>query len=1659
HAWQTASADIAELNDIIELANQVQEQLLASKLEGAPGRGGAAPKLRPRPDGAQSPLGSGCGAAMRRPNGFDDPEPPKLMEPVAGTSSCSSGPALRSSSVPAHGSRFLGAEGAHRWTSVAPTSSTMCWSGGPLGPMAVSVAALPYAACTDCYSVLSTSPPLPPASEEVDARLAALEARQYGASASEVPGNVRHDSQELLQSARRLALEADVDRLRRELCDARADRARLLQVEASEATAAEAAAEVSNAEAARSLREAQSEADGLKAALRRKQSELDAHLEREKGETQRQRSEAQELRVARDAALHAREEMSRKHEAVVEETAELRAAVQFQAQEASKVREAVEHLCAERSELEGRHASAQRDLEQLQKLKISEQSALAELARLRQEADDLLQERQQLQQSERRVCLDSEQRLKSMEDLQGRTCEEMESIQHEAAVVQQENRRLAAKVEASQAAFQELEQQLRTAEAAELAKAKKLKEELRQGRTERETLTVELEFERTRRESLTVDLKSVQAKLAVSEAEIAKLEKQRDELASDVGHLRNAQAQREEAETSLRAALKEAKIVNLELEQVLAEKEEALSRARLQANGLAFQERRVDYVASSSSISVNAVLVLPTGGKFDFTTNWVSCLQVFVCAPQGKGVTVWGLFQPQSHVKTALAGAGGGAGPGPVGVTLALLASSATWWRNPPEAMSDNSDASELTPEAVDSIEPDRFGLQWQGVIEGGVASPGRGVTGGRAITLDPDTVRTHPLRLFERLNGTEGKVHLCRSLPCTRLHLSSDTGNYRSPLVHATAFARCPESDPASQLDLGAVWTECRTSAPTPALLDASIETDLPPVTVAVAGAAPEVEAQGSGPVVVTEVTNGRRRHMAKSPQLETEFSMKAGETLEQDRPPTPRMSWFLDHTFDTTAAQAWYSKVAAKLKWTSQIPQGDHDSQIIRHLSAPKVAFSVLAVVCLVAYSSLFPGPVPGGVLGSALYHAAKAAVVVASWVWYLGATFVRPVMSSLVIGSVGAWCAMSSGIVAAFSVGSAVFANVFSRAASAAGQAFGSAAGSASGGAGASSSPGSVPPSGSAGGQAPGGARPGIATTPEPAPVGGGCPCGAPSVKWSTEAGRQQLAQWCAAKSTESLPLLRVDAEQFVPPSGCRPVKEYLLPGSPTVGMICMKHVMSSLRTQDTLPEWVSRVKASVRDATSLQAACDGAEGRPGLEGIVAELADEWNMRLAAAWERVASQCPHEWVLQLASRFGDTPVPRSDAPAPSPLLRSEAPVWSPFAGPEKHSGIGLCGPESQPPPASHDLTSRSMFHGSVVPQDDAPQHPRLASMMGLYGSGTVPLGPQDHSWNPVPQAGSMPPSRQMWGPYRDPNGLASLGGGSVYHSPPTANRGMSSNPMMSGTPVMTGGLASFGIHPGGVALHGPTPWPQGQMGSSQSPPWFPGPSQNPHDPVHGLASAIGSLQLVLSKGNEDVVRQLERSNRKDEARGGDRHTIAGITREDELLKFALGGCDTQPIALCPGETGKMLIPCTWYAREFPAFPSLDATQRLAGHLRGFSDMAVFLNGLRPATRFDILKLGLKCLRYRNCVHFFPAGLATPTRAPSVGSVRPSDRTAPLLVPGPPKVFDLEDPEGHFRGDPMPGCREMCIKLCGRTPTSLVILSRGLGLAETLPSLRVPR
>ncbi|CAE8685303.1 unnamed protein product [Polarella glacialis] len=848
-----------------------------------------------------------------------------------------------------------------------------------------------------------------------------------------------------------------------------------------------------------------------------------------------------------------------------------------------------------------------------------------------------------------------------------------------------------------------------------------------------------------------------------------------------------------------------------------------------------------------------------------------------------------------SHVKTALAGAGGGAGPGPVGVTLALLASSATWWRNPPEAMSDTSDTSELAPEAVDPIEPDRFGLRWQGashgspggatswlltlpaagriilltaegVIEGGVASPGRGVTGGRAITLDPDTVRAHPPRLFERLNGTEGKVHLCRTLPCTRIHLSSDTGNYRSPLS-----------------------MQWRSHDARRAIRHLSSISELFGPNVALAL-----------PSRLSSMPLSRRIFHQSPSRRRKEYPRKR----LRDRPPTPRMSWFLDHTFDTTAAQAWYSKVAAKLKWTSQVPLGDHDSQIIRHLSDPKVAFSILAVLCVVTYSSLFPGPVPGGVLGSALYYTARIAVVVASWLWHIGATFMGPVVSSLVFGSVGAWCAMSAGIVAASSVGAAAFVNVCSRAAAAATHAFGTAAGSAGVNAGAAPSSGPAPTSGAAEGQAPGGARLGIAKTPEAAPTVGSCPCSAPGVKWSTEAGPQQLAQWCAAKSSESLPLLRVDAEHFVLPFGVSSSRQ--------------SHGWHDLH--ETCDKFIAHTRHVARmgvTGTGLGQGFNFASGS--VRWSCRAPGPRRDRRRACGRVERAACCglgarrvpvPPRMGAPTGSTFGDTPVPRSEATAPPPPLRPEAPVWSPFAGPAQRSGYGSCSPAPKLPLASHDLTAQSMFHGSVVPQDDGPRHPRLAGMMGLHGSGTVPLGPQDHSWSPVPLAGSMPAERHVWDPYRDPNGLASLGGGMIGQSPPTAHHGMSSNPMMPGTPVMTGGLASFGIHPGGVAPHGPNLWPQGQMGSSHLPSWGPSHGPNPHDSMHGLASAIGSLQLVLSKGNEDVVRQLERSNRKDEARGGDRHTIAGITREDELLKFALGGCDTQPVALCPGETGKEWI-----------------------------------------------------------------------------------------------------------------------------------------------------
>jgi hypothetical protein len=142
----------------------------------------------------------------------------------------------------------------------------------------------------------------------------------------------------------------------------------------------------------------------------------------------------------------------------------------------------------------------------------------------------------------------------------------------------------------------------------------------------------------------------------------------------------------------------------------------------------------------------------------------------------------------------------------------------------------------------------------------------------------------------------------------------------------------------------------------------------------------------------------------------------------------------------------------------------------------------------------------------------------------------------------------------------------------------------------------STGSGPPNGMGGSKSSGGARPGVATTQGPTPPKGNRPCGAPGVKWSTPVGPQQLAQWCAPASSESLPLLRIDTFHFVPPMGCspvidgcigvcrlhhkvykrscwnskcvfpetclevgRPVKEFDFPGNPQVGMICAEHVI--------------------------------------------------------------------------------------------------------------------------------------------------------------------------------------------------------------------------------------------------------------------------------------------------------------------------------------------------------------------------------------------------------------------------------------------------------------------------------------------------------------------
>jgi hypothetical protein len=208
---------------------------------------------------------------------------------------------------------------------------------------------------------------------------------------------------------------------------------------------------------------------------------------------------------------------------------------------------------------------------------------------------------------------------------------------------------------------------------------------------------------------------------------------------------------------------------------------------------------------------------------------------------------------------------------------------------------------------------------------------------------------------------------------------------------------------------------------------------------------------------------------------------------------------------------------------------------------------------------------------------------------------------------------------------------------------------------------------PPSGA------GASKVGLAPPPGPAGDLPAFPCGAPGIRWTTPQGGQVLSKWCAAVSTEKQIMLRVDEMSSTPAPGtlfvagcvglcrvhaemyrklrwplkcthvdsCREIGD-LMPFDPVVGTsagssrLCGPHQVEVLRLGPPAPEWVTQVNDILARARSLPEACDGRDGSPGLEGLVASLADQWRVSMAVAWKKVSENCPHAAVTHLASRY---------------------------------------------------------------------------------------------------------------------------------------------------------------------------------------------------------------------------------------------------------------------------------------------------------------------------------------------------------------------------------------------------------------------------------------
>ena len=62
--------------------------------------------------------------------------------------------------------------------------------------------------------------------------------------------------------------------------------------------------------------------------------------------------------------------------------------------------------------------------------------------------------------------------------------------------------------------------------------------------------------------------------------------------------------------------------------------------------------------------------------------------------------------------------------------------------------------------------------------------------------------------------------------------------------------------------------------------------------------------------------------------------------------------------------------------------MPRGSSDSGLLGELSTPPLVLGLLTAVVLMSFAGVYPGDVPGGVIGSTVYYAFRFMGVVAAW-----------------------------------------------------------------------------------------------------------------------------------------------------------------------------------------------------------------------------------------------------------------------------------------------------------------------------------------------------------------------------------------------------------------------------------------------------------------------------------------------------------------------------------------------------------------------------------------------------------------------------------------------------------------------------------------------------